>query len=213
MLRAAMAHHWQATFELDDSAQWPAVEAMLRRRCPDAVLDVQLVRIGPCRGMVMLTGEHEAAVADVRASLIEPWFAEHRLVNALEVRSGEVVDLSPALNREDRLAAFVGGVLRSEKVWGLYGDTWARDESGAEAEVLPFWPTAALAARCVRGRWDAFAPRAIALEAFIEQWLPGMEEDGILAAISPSPRRPGERVSASVVLGLLSAASATEGGA
>lgn len=200
-----MPHHWQATFELEDSAQWSAAEAMLRRRGADAMLDVQLVRIGPCRGLVMLTGEREGAVVDVRAALIEPWFTELALVDGLDVRSGEVVDLSPELNREERLAAFVGGVLRSEKIWGLYGDTWARDEPGADAEVLPFWPSAALAARCVRGRWDGFAPRAIALQGFVEQWLPGMEEDGILAAISPSPWRPGDRVAASVVLALLSA--------
>lgn len=205
MLRAAMPHHWQATFELEDSAQWSPAEEHLRRRCADAALDVQLVRIGPCTGLVMLTGAREGEVGDVRASLIEPWFAELALVGGLDVRSGAVVDLSPELNREERLAAFVGGVLRSQKIWGLYGDTWARDEPGADAEVLPFWPSAELAARCVRGKWDAFAPRAIALEAFIDQWLPGMEEDGILAAISPSPRRPCDRVSASVVLALLSA--------
>ncbi len=200
-----MPHHWQATFELEDSAQWSAAEAMLRRRCADAMFDVQLVRIGPCRGLVMLTGDREGAVVDVRAALIEPWFTELALVDGLDVRSGEVVDLSPELNREERLAAFVGGVLRSEKIWGLYGDTWARDEPGADAEVLPFWPSAALAARCVRGRWDGFPPRAIAIQGFVEQWLPGMEEDGILAAISPSPWRPGDRVAASVVLALLSA--------
>ena len=205
MLPSPMHHHWQATFELEDSAQWSMAEATLRRRCGDTAADVQLVRLGPCRGLVMLGVEGEGVVADVRASIVDPWLAELSLVGAPDVRAGAFVDLCAEQNPEERLAAFVERVLRAETIWGLYGHTWAREDAGDDAEVLPFWSNAALAARCVRGKWDAFAPRAIELDAFIDQWLPGMEEDGILAAISPSPRRPGDRVSPRVVLALLSA--------
>lgn len=204
MLRAAMPHHWQATFELEDAAQWCVAEAALRRCCAGVADDVQLVRVGPRTGLVMLGAECERDVDTLRASLVDPWLAELALVHAIDHRAGEVVDLSPEQNPEDRLAAFVGRVLRSETIWGLYGDTWARDDRGDGAEVLPFWPDAELAALCVRGPWGTFAPRAIALDAFIDQWLPGMREDGIVAAISPSPRRPGDRVSPSVLLALLS---------
>lgn len=203
MLRPAMAHHWQATFELEDAAQWSEAEAALRQRMRGAAADVQLVRIGPRSGVVMLEAHDLREADDVRASRIDPWLTVLPLIGAPEVRAGQVCDLSPEGSGEERLAAFVGQVLRAEKLWGLYGETWARDEPGADAEVLPFWPSAELAARCVRGGWETFAPRSIELDAFIAQWLPGMEEDGILAAISPSPRRPGDRVSPSVMLALL----------
>lgn len=202
-----MPHHWQAIFELRDAAQWPQAEAALRDSCRSTGTDVELVRIGLRVGLVVLRVEDEPELAGQRASVIDPWLAGLSLAGELDVRSGEIVDLSSEQGTHGRALAFVEHVMRTKQVWGLYGETWAREDAEDDAEVLPFWPSAELAARCVRGPWATFAPRAIALEAFIEQWLTGMDEDGIVAAVSPTPSQPGERAAPRSLLALLVARS------
>lgn len=105
----------------------------------------------------------------------------------------EVSGLSELDTLDDaaRCERFVREVVASGKVWGLYGETWARSPAAGEVEALPVWPRRSLAARCIAGRWDSFTPRAIELDAFIEQWLGGMVEDGIVAVVLPTPAHPG----------------------
>ena len=76
-----------------------------------------------------------------------------------------------------RRQRFVLEVAASGMVWGLYGDTWARSPAAGGAEALPFWSSAGQAARCSTGAWEGFVPRAIERDAFVEQWLAGMDED------------------------------------
>lgn len=78
---------------------------------------------------------------------------------------------------------FIEDILESGQVWGLQSDEgWVVVDSTEfeESEVMPFWSEEAYAkAHCV-GEWSEFKPVAMDLEEFVEDWLAGMAEDGIL---------------------------------
>lgn len=78
---------------------------------------------------------------------------------------------------------FIENILESGQVWGLQSDEgWVVVDSTEfeDAEVMPFWSEEAYAkAHCV-GEWEDFKPVAMDLDEFVEDWLTGMAEDGIL---------------------------------
>lgn len=82
--------------------------------------------------------------------------------------------------------AFLGAVVEDGLVWGLCDDEgWAMVPSADDDEtmVMPFWSSEAAATACASGEWEGFAPEPLPLEDFMEQWLPGMEEDGLRAGV------------------------------
>ena len=93
-----------------------------------------------------------------------------------------------AINRmpaEQRYDYFINKVIELEQVWGLSSaDGWVilPDE---EDEIFPVWPHAELAAQWGTGEFADCEPKAIALQDWLDKWLPGMEEDGLLAATCP----------------------------
>ncbi len=78
---------------------------------------------------------------------------------------------------------FIENILESGQVWGLQSDEgWVVVDSTEfeDSEVMPFWSEEANAkAHCV-GEWANFRPVAMDLDEFVEEWLAGMAEDGIL---------------------------------
>ena len=78
---------------------------------------------------------------------------------------------------------FIENVLESGQVWGLQSEEgWVVVDSTEfeESEVMPFWSEEAYAkAHCV-GEWEEFKPVAMDIDEFVEDWLVGMAEDGIL---------------------------------
>lgn len=90
------------------------------------------------------------------------------------------LDNDPETNRE----IFIDEVLESGKLWGLKSeDGWAVCDSVEfeETEVFPFWSREEEAARHCNGEWKIYSPAPISLDDFLEEWLPGMHEDGALA--------------------------------
>ena len=83
---------------------------------------------------------------------------------------------------EENYETFVEQVKRTRQVWGLCAgeDEWAYSSSSEyeEAEVLLFWSSKALALAHQRDEWKNHAPTMIELEEFVENWLPGVDEDG-----------------------------------
>jgi hypothetical protein len=118
-----------------------------------------------------------------------------------------------ALDDAARVAHFVRLAIEAGAVWGLglYGATWARSPAATNREALPLWPTRELAARCVGGAWRSFMPRAIDRDALLEKWLPGMQEDGIVAVVTPTPNDPGVVVEPDALLQALTAAARGNG--
>lgn len=130
-------------------------------------------------------------------AVVSPWLAASALASPPTttdtdvVWSGPTPDDGPPLADAELVARFVAEVTHTGRVWGLYGETWARADPDTPGEVLPFWSNRAAAARCVRGAWLDFIPRAVELEEFISQWLSGMVEDRIAVVISPRPSHRG----------------------
>lgn len=79
---------------------------------------------------------------------------------------------------------FIRQVLETEEVYGLCapGGEWAVSSSQDDEEqgVLVVWSDEASAARHQKGEWKDHRPTAISLEEFVDFWLNGMHEDGVL---------------------------------
>jgi len=82
---------------------------------------------------------------------------------------------------------FIRRVREYGEVWGLRSEArgWAYCPSNdGDEDVLVFWPDRAYAARHAVEEWADYVPTVIALEAFMQRWLPGMQRDGALAGVN-----------------------------
>ena len=81
---------------------------------------------------------------------------------------------------KERHRKFVQRVRETREVWGLQSkEGWC--VSGEEGqESMPFWSDRELAELCAKEEWSGFEPTPIPLDEFLENWLPGMDEDGIV---------------------------------
>lgn len=82
----------------------------------------------------------------------------------------------------DNHRRFVERVKESGVVWGLKAeDGWAICPSNEhDCNVMPFWSDEAYARRCAVKEWSGHTPTAIDIDSFIDHWLRGMHEDGML---------------------------------
>jgi hypothetical protein len=77
---------------------------------------------------------------------------------------------------------FIADIQQTGQVWGLFNaaqESWAvcPSEAYEDTDVLPFWSDRSAAGALCSDEWSVYAPRAIPLEEFINDWLPGMHED------------------------------------
>ncbi|GGJ94756.1 hypothetical protein GCM10007063_16610 [Lentibacillus kapialis] len=82
-----------------------------------------------------------------------------------------------------RYEYFIKKVADFEEVWGLFEDGWAISEDENGSPLFPFWPKKEFANLCAIHEWNGYRPKKIDLEEFIEEWLPGMDADGIRPSI------------------------------
>lgn len=82
-----------------------------------------------------------------------------------------------------RYEYFIKKVVDFEEVWGLYNDGWATTTDENKRILIPFWPRQEFAEACAIDEWQSYVATAIDLEEFINEWLPGMKDDGILPSI------------------------------
>jgi len=79
---------------------------------------------------------------------------------------------------------FIDEIRKTGKIWGLKsGDGWAVCPSleFEQTDVFPFWSNQADAEVHCSDDWAIYTPAVIELEDFIENWLPGMHEDEVMA--------------------------------
>ncbi len=79
---------------------------------------------------------------------------------------------------------FIKGIKASGKVWGVAtpeGWVVCDSETFEDTDVIPFWSDEADARAHCSDEWADNEPQSISLEDFIERWLTGMAEDGVLA--------------------------------
>lgn len=102
----------------------------------------------------------------------------------------DAINNSPAVlgdNEDDNYRLFLTQVHQTGQIWGLYSEEgWAICPSieYEETEVFPFWSDKRYAAAMCTDEWSIYEPRAITLEDFLTEWLPGIHEDN--AMIGPN---------------------------
>lgn len=90
------------------------------------------------------------------------------------------------LSAKERYSYFVRKVTDFEVLWGLYDNGWATLKS-QEKTGMPFWSEVDFAKLCAIDNWANYVPREIPLNEFLSNWLPGMQSDGLFAAVFPTP--------------------------
>lgn len=89
---------------------------------------------------------------------------------------------------------FIKEIIEAGQAWSLASDNgWAVSESVdyEDAEVIPFWSSAAKAEAAASDQWKGYKPEAIALAVLLEEWLPGMHYDVTLAGLNWGADRKG----------------------
>ncbi len=79
--------------------------------------------------------------------------------------------------------SFIEDILKTGKVWGVRSDEgWVVCDSAEfeETDVMPFWSAEIDAKAQCSDEWAGNRAEAIELETFIDDWLTGMAEDGVL---------------------------------
>lgn len=80
---------------------------------------------------------------------------------------------------------FVNRVRSSGTVWGVKNlNGWAICPSNErDCDVYTFWSDKAYAKRHCNGPWANYKPAPIALDSFLQNWLPGLQRDGHLVGV------------------------------
>ncbi len=87
----------------------------------------------------------------------------------------------------ENLDRFIVEAIAQGCVWGLQGtEGWAlcASEKYEDADVMPLWSQETFARIHCQDDWQDYVPVAIELEEFLEEWLPGMHEDVLLAGVN-----------------------------
>lgn len=82
-----------------------------------------------------------------------------------------------------RYEYFIKKVVDWGEVWGLYEDGWAMTEDDNGNLLIPFWPKKEFAQYCAAKEWEGYTPEPIELDEFMNEWLPGIKEDGYRPSI------------------------------
>ncbi len=94
----------------------------------------------------------------------------------------------------DRYAYLIAKVVEHGGIWSLWQATgWVLAIDG-ERTLIPVWPHARFAAAAANGAWAGCEPRSIALDSWLEQWLPGIEEQGRAVAAFPTEGESGHLI-------------------
>ena len=95
------------------------------------------------------------------------------------------IDAINRMSAEQRYDYFIHKIIELKEVWGLSSEAgWVILPDGDE-ENFPVWPHVELAAQWAAGEFADCQPKSISLEDWLNKWLPGMSEDGLLAAVCP----------------------------
>lgn len=105
------------------------------------------------------------------------------------------------LGAEARYRYFVRRIVDSEVVWSLRSpEGWVLASDVFKRPLVPVWPHAKYAELCALGDWSGCIASEIALNDWAERWLPGIERDGRMLAVFPTPDDQGPVVKPSRLL-------------
>lgn len=101
--------------------------------------------------------------------------------------SNAEIEAVSALPRADRVAHFVKRVVDSQQIWGVRDQGWVLSGSRDGQEVFQVWPFAEYPKRCCVGEWASCTPASIALDEFVDSYLPDLAEKGIALGVFYTP--------------------------
>ncbi|MFC1747524.1 DUF2750 domain-containing protein [Pseudomonadota bacterium] len=112
----------------------------------------------------------------------------------------EQIDAIANLSAEERYEDFISRIIEEEKIWSLSSEEgWAVISDDGE-EYLPTWPIPEMAANWATDGYSDCEPKFIALQDWLEKWLPGMIDDNLQIAVCPDIQGEGVVVSAEELL-------------
>ena len=89
------------------------------------------------------------------------------------------------LPNAERYEYFVKRVADWQNIWSLRdAGGWSVAGTDDGREVVPVWPHERFAAECASDQWEGQKPAAISLDDWMNAWLPGLQRDGRLIAVS-----------------------------
>ncbi len=101
-----------------------------------------------------------------------------------EINSEQFITISKLLP-EDRFDYSITKMIELGHLWGLYGENgWLLLKADDDA-CLPVWPHEEFAQAWEKDEFPDCKPKQIDLDAWINQWLPGMKENKTLILVFP----------------------------
>lgn len=101
--------------------------------------------------------------------------------------SEEEFESVSALPGRERYRHFLNRVADWQEVWSLRdADGWVMLGDAVKRQFIPFWPHPRYAQVLATDSWASAEPVEIALDVFLEKWLPDMDHDGIDPAVFPT---------------------------
>ena len=93
-----------------------------------------------------------------------------------------------ALDAPSRYQHLVKQVADKEELWSLRADDgWVAMGDDAGNNTFPVWPHPDYARMFATGDWASATPTAIALDDWLDEWLPNLDEQGDKVAVFPTP--------------------------
>jgi hypothetical protein len=90
-----------------------------------------------------------------------------------------------ALDAKARYGYFIKRVADTKEVWSLWSDGWVLVGDDDGRELVPLWPHSEYARRYATVDWAGYKPKRIALDDFLEKWIPGMKRDNRWVSVFP----------------------------
>jgi hypothetical protein len=91
------------------------------------------------------------------------------------------------LDGPERYGYFVRKVADGEVAWGLESAGWAAGEDDSGRLAFVTWPEREFAELCATDSWSHYVAKELELDHLLRVFLPGLQRDGSLVAVFPTP--------------------------
>lgn len=94
-------------------------------------------------------------------------------------------------NAENRCTYLLEQAKQTNELWILTDDVGAVMFQSEDEDCIPVWPSKDIAKLWCDGDWQACQPHSITLEAWLEKWTPGLEDDEVNILAFPNTQDEG----------------------
>ncbi len=89
------------------------------------------------------------------------------------------------MSPEERFEFALQRIVENQQLWGLFGDNGWLLLQAEEDACLPIWPDEHFAQAWEKDDFPDCKPKVISLDEWMNQWLPGMANNGTLLLMFP----------------------------